>query len=231
MYKTTCDALRNLPPDQFKASLVAIWDYGMEDKEPEGDPVVAAMVGMVKPLIDKNNRNYENGKKGGRHETDYKPTTNRPATEREPIVTDQEPNRNPNVKGEMLKEKEEKNLLADEPPRYPYRAVVEHLNEKAGTRYKYTSKDTRAHIRARLDQGFSLEDFHTVIDKKTEEWRGTEFEKFLRPSTLFGPKFESYLNQQIEKKKPSNRFNNFEGRSYDFDALERQLLEAQEDLE
>jgi len=41
-----------------------------------------------------------------------------------------------------------------------------------------------------------LEDFKTVIDKKCVEWMNDEkMEKFLRPVTLFGPKFESYLNQ------------------------------------
>ena len=66
LYRSQCDALRHLPADQFKAALTAIWDYGMDDKEPEGDPITIAVVGMAKPLIDKNNRNFENGKRGGR---------------------------------------------------------------------------------------------------------------------------------------------------------------------
>jgi hypothetical protein len=43
-------------------------------------------------------------------------------------------------------------------------------------------------------KGFSLSDFQTVIDKKVSEWKGTDMEQYLRPSTLFGTKFESYLN-------------------------------------
>ena len=46
-------------------------------------------------------------------------------------------------------------------------------------------------------QVFTVEDFKTVIDKKSLEWMGTEREKYLRPQTLFGTKFESYLNQNI----------------------------------
>lgn len=75
-------------------------------------------------------------------------------------------------------------------------SVVSYLNEKAGTRYKASSEKTKSHIRARLAEKFTLEDFKTVIDKKCSEWIGTEYEKYLRPETLFGTKFEGYLNAQ-----------------------------------
>lgn len=76
----------------------------------------------------------------------------------------------------------------------PYKIIVEYLNEKAKTAYKSKTKDTQKHINARLAEGFTVDDFKTVIDKKCTEWIGTEWEKFLRPSTLFGTKFEQYLN-------------------------------------
>ena len=81
-----------------------------------------------------------------------------------------------------------------------YTPVVTYLNEKAGTKYRASSAKTRKVIHARVSEGFTLEDFIAVIDKKTAEWMGTEWEKFLRPETLFGPKFESYLNQNTTKK-------------------------------
>jgi uncharacterized phage protein (TIGR02220 family) len=73
--------------------------------------------------------------------------------------------------------------------------VVEFLNLKAGKKFKKTTPGTRSHIQARVNEGFTLDDFKSVIEKKVSEWGGTEMEKFLRPQTLFGPKFESYLNQ------------------------------------
>ena len=75
--------------------------------------------------------------------------------------------------------------------------VVNHLNEKAGTKYKSNSKNTTKHIKARINDGYTLEDFKTVIDKKCSEWLNTDMEKYLCPDTLFGSKFEKYLNQKI----------------------------------
>lgn len=78
-----------------------------------------------------------------------------------------------------------------------YSEAVDYLNEKAGTKYKSSSKNTTKHIRARINDGYTLEDFKTVIDKKCSEWLNTDMEKYLCPETLFGSKFEKYLNQKI----------------------------------
>jgi len=72
--------------------------------------------------------------------------------------------------------------------------IVSYLNLKAGTAYRPTTDSTARHIKARLNEGFTVENFYTVIDKKVAEWKGTDMEKYLRPVTLFGSKFESYLN-------------------------------------
>ena len=85
-----------------------------------------------------------------------------------------------------------------------YIYIVQHLNEKAGTKYKHTSKKTQTCIHARLAEGYSVDDFKTVIEKKCADWIGTDYEKFLRPETVFGTKFESYLNAKVTKKKSVN---------------------------
>lgn len=77
-----------------------------------------------------------------------------------------------------------------------FRQIIDYLNLKANTRYKYSSDKSKKCIHARVEEGFTLKDFQEVIDKKCEEWIGTEWEKFLRPETLFGTKFEGYLNQR-----------------------------------
>lgn len=80
-----------------------------------------------------------------------------------------------------------------------FRQIIDYLNLKANTRYKYTSEKYKKAIHARVAEGFTLQDFQEVIDKKCSEWIGTEWEKFLRPETLFGTKFEGYLNQNGTK--------------------------------
>lgn len=77
----------------------------------------------------------------------------------------------------------------------PYAEIVDYLNAKAGTRYKASTANTRKLIKARLNEGFTIEDFKTVIDKKCAEWlTDSKMEQYLRPETLFGTKFEGYLN-------------------------------------
>ena len=101
------------------------------------------------------------------------------------------------------------------------------LFQKTGKAFKDKSKDTRRLIKARFDEGYTLEDFMKVIDNKVSAWAGDpKMDDFLRPGTLFSTKFEGYLNEQPHKQpvQTNNRFNNFEGRSYDYSDLERQLL-------
>lgn len=82
------------------------------------------------------------------------------------------------------------------------RDIIEYLNSKIGSKYKYNSDYINKHINARLGEGFTLEDFKTVIDKKVKEWSGTGMAKFLRPETLFGTKFQAYLNEPSSEEAP-----------------------------
>lgn len=81
--------------------------------------------------------------------------------------------------------------------------IVADLNSKAGTEYRPSSKKTQALIRARMAEGFSLSDFEHVHSVKCLEWLNTDKEQYLRPETLYGPKFESYKNQRIPVAKPT----------------------------
>lgn len=81
------------------------------------------------------------------------------------------------------------------------REIIDYLNLVAGTSYRATSKATQSHINARLNEGFTVDDFRVVIDKKCAEWLKTDMEKYLRPETLFGNKFENYLNAPATTRK------------------------------
>lgn len=73
--------------------------------------------------------------------------------------------------------------------------IVNFLNSVTGSNYRSTTDKTRKLIAARLAEGFTVDDFKTVITKKAKEWQGTDMAQYLRPETLFGTKFEGYLNQ------------------------------------
>jgi uncharacterized phage protein (TIGR02220 family) len=77
----------------------------------------------------------------------------------------------------------------------PFSEIINYLNEKIGTNYKASTKATKTKINARWQEGFKLDDFKRVIDCKAAAWQyDTKMNQYLRPETLFGTKFESYLN-------------------------------------
>lgn len=128
-----------------------------------------------KQLLDiKENGSYTE-KKGVRHLTDICP---------------------PNNTNLILSNTELKEDLKD------VKTVIDYLNEKLGTKYRYNNTRTQASVTSRLKEGFTVDDFIKVIDVKTEEWQGTEMAKYLNPETLFRPSnFEKYVNQSKITKK------------------------------
>lgn len=74
-------------------------------------------------------------------------------------------------------------------------ATINYLNKKTGKAYKPNTPNTVKHLTARINEGYTDLDFMDVIDTKCKEWLDTDMEKYLRPDTLFGSKFENYFNQ------------------------------------
>lgn len=112
------------------------------------------------------------------NKTDNKQTTNR-----------QQKDTNKNVKNDKKKE--------------IYSRVITRLNESVNKNFKSTTKKTIDCINTRLNEGFEEEDFYKVIEIKCQEWLNTDNDKYLRPETLFGNKFEGYLNQRPKYKQQS----------------------------
>ena len=89
----------------------------------------------------------------------------------------------------------------------PYEEIVQYLNQKTNKNFKHTSKVTQRHIRARLAEGFTVSDFKQVIDNKCNDWlRDQKMKEYLRPETLFGTKFESYLNSKTTTTKQTGAY-------------------------
>ncbi|MCY8002818.1 phage replisome organizer N-terminal domain-containing protein [Bacillus haynesii] len=100
-------------------------------------------------------------------------------------------------------DKENNNILSGKPDdaspekdEIPYKLIIDLLNKVAGTKYRHTTAKTRSLIKARWNEGNRFDDFKHVILVKWEEWRGSDMDKYLRPETLFGTKFENYRNQK-----------------------------------
>lgn len=89
------------------------------------------------------------------------------------------------------------NIVEQSPTDYSaeIEVIIDYLNRKLGAKYRAQTANTRKHIIARLKEGYSVDDFKRVIDSKYSDWSGdTKMSRYLRPDTLFGSKFEGYLN-------------------------------------
>jgi len=90
--------------------------------------------------------------------------------------------------------------------------IIEHLNFIAGTKFKAGIVKTKSLIRARLNEGYTIEDFQQVHINKYAEWHNDEkMQKFLRPETLYSNKFEGYLNQKVSDNEKSRMIEDHTG--------------------
>lgn len=106
-----------------------------------------------------------------------KPKTEKPFTENRPLLNNNSTNKESN-----------RELIKD---------IIGFLNARAGTNFRHTTESTVRSIAARFRDGYTVAHFKDVIAKKCREWMGTDFQKYLCPTTLFRPgNFEKYLNQK-----------------------------------
>lgn len=109
---------------------------------------------------------------------------------------------NTNLTNEKLTKEEHTNIYSQAEPdgvADKTKTIVDYLNEKTDSHYKATTPKTKQLVQARLKEGFTVNDFKTVIDKKTATWlNDNKMNKYLRPLTLFGTKFEDYLNEKVK---------------------------------
>lgn len=81
----------------------------------------------------------------------------------------------------------------------PYAEIIDYLNEKTGRSFRNVDSNKK-YIKARWNEGYKVDDFKQVVDNKCDEWLLDEkMSQFLQPSTVFGPKFDQYLNQRVHK--------------------------------
>ncbi|HDR7640773.1 conserved phage C-terminal domain-containing protein [Bacillus wiedmannii] len=128
-----------------------------------------------------------------------KPLVDKPLVENPPLLSTKELSTNKSntdkQNNTMSSSNEEDNQSL-----IPYEDIVSYLNEKASKSFKHKTAKTRTLINARFKDGFTIDDFKQVIDIKTAQWlTDSNMNQYLRPETLFGTKFEGYLNEKGAK--------------------------------
>lgn len=104
----------------------------------------------------------------------------------------------------------DEDILSGKPDHAPYQEILDYLNSKAGTSYRASSKATQRLINARTNEGFTVGDLKKVIDVKVASWKDDpKMSKYLRPATLFGTKFEGYLNEPMPTMQPDNPYDRY----------------------
>lgn len=73
--------------------------------------------------------------------------------------------------------------------------VLDYLNQKSGRSFKALDCHLKF-ITSRFSDGFTNDDMKRVVDLKVSKWKGDpKWSEYLRPKTLFGTNFDSYLQE------------------------------------
>lgn len=186
-----------------------------EEPAPRTDAQRMALA-MVRPVLDKSRSRIMAGSEGGsrpaskqasktpskRPSKQESKTANKPESEEESIAASKKASDIYSSSSLPLPDSpSEEEGCGEEDGAIPYAEIVAALNEAAGTSYRPTSKKTRQLIHARWVEGFRLPDFEAVIATMSAAWlNDPRMGAYLRPETLFGTKFESYLNRPRPRK-------------------------------
>lgn len=192
IYKEYYELITLLSEKEQQELLLAITKYMFEDIEPSLNDKQQKIFNNLKRPLDKSKNNSKNATKKKQDENEKETKQKRNENEKE---TKEHTHQDVNVNVIVNDNVNVKNI-----PLEVIKDIIDYLNMKSNSSYKYSTEKTKSLIKARMNDGFTLEDFKKVIDNKCDEWIGTDFEKFLRPETLFSNKFESYLNQKTSTK-------------------------------
>lgn len=233
-YRSFYEALKDLPPEQFKESVKAIMEYGLNGKEPETTGIEKTIFLLTKPQIDANNKRYQNGTKGGRKATASEPNQNQTVTKPEPKSNQTETKTEPKEKEKVkVKEKDIYSAREEEPLQlfedfwqaYPKR-VSRMLTEQAYVQLLSSTPSLREEQVVAAAKNYA----EACKILRTQDRYISLPHNFLEKSVWVDYLPENYKRPQAQKweKKTGTGFSNFEQRDYDFGELEKQLLESQE---
>ena len=172
------------------------------DPSPRTDSQKMALA-MVRPVLEKSRSRIVAGSKGGSEQQSK--TTSKRASKAESMRDNETSSKQASdiysSSLTPLHDSSSEEGVQGEEDEIPYGEIVRHLNEAVGASYRPSSKKTRQLIHARWEEGFRLPDFIAVIDTMEDAWgEDPKMSAYLRPETLFGTKFEGYLNRPKARK-------------------------------
>ena len=222
------ESLESMPIESVGRLTLALFKYANDEDPSEvlnGDQIAGTFFPTLKAHIERQEdfrrSRAENGKKGGGQFGNSNAKKLTKNEQKRPKTSKNEQKRTPIP-----------NPIPSPIPNPYIKEIVSFLNEKTGKHFK-ECKETERLINGRISEGYTVEDFKNVIDKKVKEWKNdSKMSAFLRPSTLFAPShFDEYLNapegttNALSGRDSKNLFNRYSQKTdYDFDAIEKKMI-------
>jgi uncharacterized phage protein (TIGR02220 family) len=224
LYESYEDALGTLEAGEFKKLIMSLYEYRRSGTIPSLAPEAQMAFKFITSQMERDRMKYEAvcerrrqaGKKGGMaravnaNQKQANESNSSNCKQKLAIQAKQAKEKENEKENKNEKEKENKNEKE-------ISSIISYLNDKTGKHFRNDASETIKHINGRLSEGYTVEDFHKVIDEKCNEWlNDSKMSRYLQPSTLFSiGHFEQYLNQSSTPKKQKD---------YDWFKIEEQLL-------
>lgn len=214
-------AAQAMPEKQRAPFIYAIVEYRFTGKEPQGSPAWLPTFLVLKGRLDMGDEKSERARKAANARWGNRPgngdavadaaaRAQDDAQARAGAYADADADAHADASSCGNAEVEDE-VEYIENPLIPFSEIVHALNDAAGTRYRASSAKTRRLIHARWAEGYRLPDFLAVIDTMAAEWKGDpKMAKYLRPSTLFSPKFEDYVNRSPKARKGADGYDEYD---------------------
>lgn len=201
-YDSIIEGAQELGPGDRGQLYTACLEYLYYGREPDFAmrPVPHAMFVMVRPVLDNQRAKQMAGSKGGRTRAERQANgkqTAKQSASRAQAEAKQTPKQNPTEQEQEIEQEQFSNENCKKRDEWAEarRQVIAYLNAATGSHFKPNADVTRRHLDARLREGYTVEDCKRVVDTKAAQWLGTDMARYLRTETLFGSKFEGYLNE------------------------------------
>lgn len=214
-------AAQAMPEKQRAPFIYAIVEYRFTGKEPQGSPAWLPTFLVLKGRLDMGDEKSERARKAANARWGNRPGNGDAVADAAARAQDDaqartgayaDANADAHADASSCGNAEvEDEVEYIENPLIPFSEIVHALNDAAGTRYRDSSAKTRRLIHARWAEGYRLPDFLAVIDTMAAEWKGDpKMAKYLRPSTLFSPKFEDYVNRSPKARKGADGYDEYD---------------------